>query len=58
MLLGKTYCGKDMKMKMVKCNVCSIVEGREKLQVPKLVSLVKQYGLKKCIIARPSFVVG
>jgi hypothetical protein len=47
-----------MKMKMVKCNVYSIVEGREKLIVPKLVSFVKHYGLKKCIIARPSFVVG
>jgi len=45
-------------MQMVRCKVYSIVEGREKLLVPKLDSLVKHYGLKKCIVAKLGFVVG
>jgi G:T-mismatch repair DNA endonuclease (very short patch repair protein) len=42
---------------MVRCKVYSIVEGREKLSVPKLDSLVKHYGLKKCIVTKLGFVV-
>jgi len=45
-------------MQMVKSKVYSIVEGREKLLVPKLDSLVKHYGLNKCIVAKLGFVVG
>jgi len=43
---------------MVKCNVCFTIERRDKLLVPKLDSLVKHFGLKKCIIAKPNIIVG
>ncbi len=42
-------------MWMVRCKVCSIVEGREMLLVPKLDFLVKHFGLTKCTVAKPDF---
>jgi hypothetical protein len=43
---------------MVRCKVCSTIEGREKLLVPKLDSLVKHFWVKKCMVAKLGFVVG
>ncbi len=43
---------------MVKCWVCYKVEGRDKLLVPKLDSLIKHLGMQKCTIARTGVVVG
>jgi hypothetical protein len=40
---SKPICGIDGKMKMVRCKVCSIVERREKLLMPKLDYLVKHF---------------
>jgi hypothetical protein len=37
---------------MVRSKVCSIVEGREKLLVPKLDYLVKHSRMKKCIVVK------
>jgi len=48
--------GKDGKMRMVRCKVCSTVEGREKLLVPKLDFLVKHFGLTKCTATKLGFV--
>jgi hypothetical protein len=38
---SKVVCGKDSKMTMVKCKICINIEGREKLLVSKMNSLVK-----------------
>jgi hypothetical protein len=46
-------CEPNRKMKMVRCKICFNIEGREKLLVPKLDSLIKHFGLKKCSKARP-----
>ncbi len=54
----KVVCEKDGKLMMVKCKICTNIEGREKLIVPKLNSLIKHYGLKKCIKARPRIIIG
>jgi hypothetical protein len=40
-------------MKMVKCKVCFVVEGKEKLLVLQLDSLVKHFEVKRCIVAKP-----
>jgi len=45
-------------MCMVKCRVCFKVEGRDKLLVPKLDSLIKHSRMRKCIIAKPKVVMG
>jgi hypothetical protein len=45
-------------MNMVICKICTNIEGKEKLLVLKLDSLVKHFGLRKCIKARPEIVVG
>jgi len=45
-------------MQMVRCKVCSTIEGREKLLVPKLDSLVKHFWVKKCTVAKLGFVLG
>jgi hypothetical protein len=44
-------------MKMVKCKVCFVVEGTNKLLVPKLDSLVKHFEAKKCIVAKPKVII-
>jgi len=38
---------------MVKCTICSAVEGKEKLLVSKLDSLIKHLGQRKCEKAKP-----
>ncbi len=45
------------KMKMVRCQVCSIVERKEKLLVPKLDYLVKHSRMKRCIVTKPKVVI-
>jgi hypothetical protein len=44
-------------MKMVKCKVYSVVEGTKKLLEPKLDFLVKQFEVKKCIVAKPKVII-
>jgi len=43
--------GVDGKVTHVKCKVCIIIEGQDKLLVPKLDLLWKHVGQKKAIIA-------
>jgi hypothetical protein len=43
---------------MVKCQVCSKVEGRDKLLVPKLDSLIKHSRMQKCTIVKPRVTIG
>jgi hypothetical protein len=38
------------KMEMVQCRICFEIEGSKKLLVLKLNSLIKHFGLKKCVI--------
>jgi hypothetical protein len=47
----------DGKMKMVKCKVYFVVEGREKLLMLKLYYLVKHLKVKKCIVVKPKVVI-
>jgi len=47
----------DGKMKMVGCKVCSIVERKEKLLVPKLDYLVKHFRMKRWIITKLKVVI-
>jgi hypothetical protein len=42
----------DEKMKMVRCKVCFVVEGREKLLMLKLDYLVKHSRMKRCIVTK------
>jgi hypothetical protein len=55
---SKVICGKDGKMMMVKCKICTNIKGREKLLVPKLNSLIKHSSLRKCIKVRPRIIIG
>jgi hypothetical protein len=50
-------CVADGKMKMVRCKICSQIEGRKKLLVPKLNSLIKHLSLRKCLVTRLGIVV-
>jgi hypothetical protein len=43
---------------MVKCWVCFKVEGKDKLLVPKLDSLIKHSRMRKCIIVRLGIAMG
>jgi hypothetical protein len=54
---SKLVCNEDGQMKMVKCNICSSIEGRNKL-VSKLNSLIKHSGLKKCMKIKLDVVLG
>jgi hypothetical protein len=45
-------------MKMVRCKVCSAVEGRVKLLMPKLDYFVKHFKMKRCIVAKLGTVIG
>lgn len=54
---SKPICGMDGKMKMVGCKVCSIVERKEKLLVPKLDYLVKHFRMKRWIITKLKVVI-
>ncbi len=40
-LLFEPICGRDGKMKMVRWKVCSKIEGKKKLLMPKLHSMIK-----------------
>jgi hypothetical protein len=53
----KLVCGVDGKMKMVKCKVCFVVEGREKFLMPKIDYLVKHFEVKRCIVVKPKVVI-
>jgi len=55
---SKLVCGKDGKMHKVKCWVCSKVEGRDKLLVPKLDYLIKHSGMWKCTIVKLRVTIG
>jgi hypothetical protein len=46
------------KMIIVRCKVCSKIEGEKKLLVSKFDSFIKHSSLKKCIIVKPKMVVG
>lgn len=50
--------GCDGKLMMVQCKVCSEIEGREKLLVPKFDSLQKRVEKQKCKIVCLGCVVG
>jgi hypothetical protein len=43
---------------MVKCKVCSIFEGREKLLMPVIDYLVKHFRMKNCIVTKFGVVIG
>jgi hypothetical protein len=45
-------------MMIVRCKVCSKIEGENKLLVPKFDSFIKHSSLKKCIVVKPRMVVG
>jgi hypothetical protein len=45
----KLVCGRDGRMRMVRCRVCSKINNRKKLLTPKLDSFIKHSGLNKCI---------
>ncbi len=36
------------------CNICTFVEGKEKILVPKLDNLLKHVGHKKCMVSVPT----
>lgn len=44
-------------MRMMRCKVCSKIEGREKLLVPKIDFLVKHAWLKKCITIQREVII-
>jgi hypothetical protein len=43
---------------MVKCTICNAIEGKEKLLVSKLDSLIKHLGQRKCVKAKPRVKIG
>jgi hypothetical protein len=45
-------------MKMVRCKVCSKIEGIDKLVVPKFDYFIKHSNLGKCSVARHGMVIG
>jgi len=45
-------------MKMVRCKICPDIEGKEKLLVPKLDSLIKHSRVRKCNKARLGVILG
>jgi len=47
----------DGKMKMMRCKVCSKIQGIDKLLVPKLDFFIKHSSLKKCNVARLGMVI-
>jgi hypothetical protein len=51
-------CEANNKMGMVQCKIYSQIEGREKMLVLKLDSLIKQSTFRKCLLARPRITVG
>jgi len=54
---SKPICGMGGKMKMVRCQVCFIVERKEKLLMPKLDYLVKHSRMKRCIVTKLKVVI-
>lgn len=48
----------DRKLIMACCKMCSEIEGREKLLLPKFHSVQKHVGTQKCKVACPRCVVG
>jgi hypothetical protein len=46
------------KMMIVRCKVCFKIKGENKLLVPKFDSFIKHSSLKKCIVIKPTMVVG
>ncbi len=54
----KHVCIEDGKMKMVHCNICSQIEGREFFSMPRLDYSMKHFGLCKCTKARCGVVIG
>jgi hypothetical protein len=46
-----------MKM-VIRCKVCFVVEGREKLLMPQLDYLVKHSRMKRCIVAKLGVTIG
>jgi len=51
-------CIEDGKMKLVHCNVCSQIEGREIFFMPRLDFSMKHFGLSKCTKAKRGVVIG
>jgi hypothetical protein len=47
-LWSNLVCGGDGRMRMVRCRVCSKINSRKKLSMPKLNSFIKHSSLKKC----------
>jgi hypothetical protein len=46
-------CGRDGKMKIITCMVCSKIEGKKKLLIPRLdFFLIKHLGLRKCSVTK------
>jgi hypothetical protein len=55
---GELVVGLDGKVKMVQCKVCSTIEQREKILVPKLDGLKKHSGRRMCKVAHLIRVLG
>lgn len=51
-------CVVDGKLKLVKCKIYFQIEKINKLLVLKFNSLIKHFGLKKCIVGKPRVVMG
>jgi hypothetical protein len=47
---AKAVMGADGRIIQVRCKICSDIEGREKLLVPKIDSLYKHAGRKKALV--------
>ncbi len=43
---------------MMRCKICSKIEGRDKLLIPKLASLIKPLNLLKCSVAKCGMAIG
>jgi hypothetical protein len=55
---SELVCIADGKMRMVQCKIYSQIEGREKLLVLKLDSLIKHSSFRKCLVTRPRIIIG
>ncbi len=56
--ISELVVGLDGKVKMVQCKVCSTIEQREKILVPKLDGLIKHSGRRMCKVVHLSKVFG
>jgi hypothetical protein len=43
---------------MMRCKICSKIEGRYKLLIPKFASLIKHFNLLRCSVAKHVMAIG